>query len=204
MWANSKFNFRYLLRLDDDYFVCVDRLLNELPFRPTANLSWGSYHCQYHEIVYMDEAWVLFSKDVIEKFLAQNLRSLLCHPFGDQMFSLWINATRIILTDFDDHRLHHYPPAGKLSEFFSMTDVCNKYIGIHGSYPDLMQHLWMNSDDGPKTITKLTTLNTTCSLPKIFDVDKFEGFYKHKPKLCLEKPRWISGSWEGSESQEFQ
>ena len=64
-----------------------------------------------------------------------------------------------------------------------------------------MQHLWMNSDDGPKKITKLTTLNTTCPFPKIFDVNKLSGIYEHKPKFCLERPRWISGSWEGSENQ---
>ena len=99
MWAKAKFNFQYILRIDDDYFVCVDRLLNELPFSPKTNLSWGRHHCQYRDRVYMDEAWALFSKDVIEKFLAQDLRSMLCHPFGDQTFSSWINATRINLRD---------------------------------------------------------------------------------------------------------
>ena len=89
MWAKAKFNFQYLLRLDDDYFVCIDRLVNELPFRPKTSLSWGWYHCKWN-IVRMDEAWSLFSEDVIEQFLAQDLNSMLCHPFGDQTFTLWI------------------------------------------------------------------------------------------------------------------
>ena len=41
MWAKAKFNFQYFLRLDDDYFVCMDKLANELPSRPRKNLSWG-------------------------------------------------------------------------------------------------------------------------------------------------------------------
>ena len=45
MWAKAKFNFQYLLRLDDDYFVCMDRMVNELHFRPKRSLSWGWYHC---------------------------------------------------------------------------------------------------------------------------------------------------------------
>ena len=201
MWAKAKFNFQYLLRLDDDYFVCMERLLNELHFRPKKELSWGRYHCHDQNLVYMDESWALFSEDVIEKFLAQNLRSMLCHPFGDQTFTLWINATGVNLTDFDDYRLHYWPPASKLEGFFSMTDACDEFMGVHGSYPDLMQYLWRNSNDGPKNITELTLLRNTCSFPKVFDVIGFSGIYKYKPKLCLERARWVSmlKSWEGSE-----
>ena len=193
MWAKAKFNFTYLLRIDDDYFVCIERLMNELPSRPRTRLSWGWYHCQFHDIVYMDESWSLFSGDVIEQFLAQDPRSMLCHPFGDQTFSMWINATRINLTDFDDRRLHYWPPAGKSKEFFTMTSVCDKYIGIHGSYPDLMQQLWVNSNDTPKNTTKLTLLKNTCPLAKIFDVNRFQGIYKFKPRLCIDRPRWVTG-----------
>ena len=201
MWAKARFKFQYFLRLDDDYFVCMDRLVNELSSRPKANLSWGRYHCHKKHLVYMDESWALFSEDVIEKFLAQDLRAMLCHPFGDQTFTLWINATGVNLTDFDDHRLHYWPPASKLREFISMTNVCDKFMGVHGSYPDLMQYLWRNSNDGPKNITELRLLRNTCSLLKVFDVNTFAGIYKHKPKLCLDKPRWDSKlkSWQGSE-----
>lgn len=202
MWAKTKFNFQYLLRLDDDYFVCMARLVSELPARPKKNLSWGRYHCQYEDLVYMDESWALFSEDVIEQFLAQDLNSMLCHPFGDQTFTLWINATRLNLTDFDDYRLHYWPPAGKVNKFFSMTAVCDRLIGIHGSYPNLMPHLWKNSSDGPNNIPPVTLLKDTCLLPKIFDVDKFQGVFKHKPKLCLDRPRWTTGlkSWSGAQN----
>lgn len=207
MWAKAKFHFQYFLRLDDDYFVCMDRLINELPFRPKKNLSWGAYHCSHKELVYMDESWALFSEDVIQTFLAQNLSSMMCHGFGDQTFSMWINATKIRLIDFNDYRLHFYPPAGKLTRFFQITAVCNHFIGIHGSYPGLMKYLWLNNNDnGPKDIIKPPLLNNTCPFTKVFNVYKFKRIYRLEPKPCLERPRWShSGltSWEGMENVQF-
>ena len=201
MWAKAKFNFQYFLRLDDDYFVCIDRLANELPSRPRKNLSWGWYHCSTENIVYMDEAWALFSEDVIEQFLAQDLLSIMCHPFGDQTFSLWINVTRLHLTHFDDRRLHHQPRAGKTEQFFFMSDFCDKFIGIHGSYPNIMPHLWTESNDGPKNITSLTLLNDNCPLKHVFDLNEIGGIYRYTPKPCLDRPRWVTTfkSWKGSE-----
>ena len=201
MWAKAKFNFQYFLRLDDDYFVCMDKLANELPSRPRKNLTWGWYHCQSENIVYMDEAWALFSEDVIEQFLAQDLRSIMCHPFGDQTFSFWINATRINLTNFDDRRLHHQPRVGKTKKFFLMSDFCEKYIGIHGSYPNIMPHLWTNSNDGSKNITSMTLLNDTCPLKQVFDVNEVRGIYQFTQKPCLDRPRWVGKLqvWKGSE-----
>ena len=44
-WANARYKFEYFLRIDDDYFVCMDRLLLELPHRPRDKLYWGYVHC---------------------------------------------------------------------------------------------------------------------------------------------------------------
>lgn len=33
-WSMQKYNFDFFLRMDDDYFVCLKRLLFEIPFRP--------------------------------------------------------------------------------------------------------------------------------------------------------------------------
>ena len=44
-WANAWYKFKYFLRIDDDYFVCMDRLLFELPHRPREKLYWGYVHC---------------------------------------------------------------------------------------------------------------------------------------------------------------
>ena len=44
-WAYVRYEFKYFLRIDDDYFVCMDRLLLELPHRPLTKLYWGHVHC---------------------------------------------------------------------------------------------------------------------------------------------------------------
>jgi hypothetical protein len=45
-WANRNYKFDFLLRVDDDYFICMDRLFLELPYRKTVrNLYWGHVHC---------------------------------------------------------------------------------------------------------------------------------------------------------------
>ena len=45
-WANKTLSFDYLLRIDDDQFLCLERLLAELPYRPRKRLYWGYIHCQ--------------------------------------------------------------------------------------------------------------------------------------------------------------
>lgn len=46
-WASERYNFQYLLRVDDDYFICFERLLLELEFhRPKRAFRWGWLHCR--------------------------------------------------------------------------------------------------------------------------------------------------------------
>ena len=45
-WANRNYKFDFLLRVDDDYFICMDRLFLELPYRKMVRkLYWGHIHC---------------------------------------------------------------------------------------------------------------------------------------------------------------
>ena len=45
-WANRNYKFDFLLRVDDDYFICMDRLFLELPRRKVIRkLYWGYIHC---------------------------------------------------------------------------------------------------------------------------------------------------------------
>ena len=46
-WASKRYNFQYFLRLDDDYFICLHRLIHELESnRPKENFQWGWLHCE--------------------------------------------------------------------------------------------------------------------------------------------------------------
>ena len=45
IWVMENFDFSFFLRIDDDQYLCLDRLLYELPFRKEKNLYWGYQHC---------------------------------------------------------------------------------------------------------------------------------------------------------------
>ena len=74
-WANERYDFQYFLRLDDDYFVCFEKLMLELEVvRPRERFQWGWLHSygkgrNSHPLVsvYMD------------KFLSQKVRFRLFH-----------------------------------------------------------------------------------------------------------------------------
>ena len=51
-WANKTLSFDYLLRIDDDQFLCLERLLAELPYRPRKRLYWGYMHCQQGTLLF--------------------------------------------------------------------------------------------------------------------------------------------------------
>lgn len=191
-WAKAKFDFQYLLKIDDDYFLCLKRLLSELPMRPKNKLVWGNFHCN-SGITWADEAFVIFSRDIIHKFLAQDKNKMLCHPFGDQTYSLWLNNMN--KSYFHDTRLHHDPPASFSPVFENITNVCDSYIGIHGTYEKKMREFGLNANDGAKDLGSLTipSFSTFCATTK-FDHRVFISKYNFEPKPCIENPTWINST----------
>lgn len=207
MWATAKFHFVYLLRVDDDFFVCLERLKAELPYRPTQRLIWGSYHCWYRDLIYVDEAWILFSSDIVERFLSQDPRRILCHPHADQQIPVWINKLYSYtesLVQFDDRRLHLYPPAVTLEKFRNLHRVCNSYVGVHGSSPEMMRNFGHHGGDAPKSSSSLksTHVTETCHFLNVFNISKITGRYKFELRPCLTNPRWTPKEemWLGIQS----
>ena len=49
-WVNERYDVRYFLRLDDDYFVCFRKLMAELKLRPKEKFIWGWLHCSHKGI----------------------------------------------------------------------------------------------------------------------------------------------------------
>lgn len=66
-WALARFDFDYFLKLDDDGFLCVPRLLADLDHVPDEKLFWGKYFCEQGFFV-ADENFMLFSGDVVTWF----------------------------------------------------------------------------------------------------------------------------------------
>ncbi|XP_032221470.2 uncharacterized protein LOC5520674 [Nematostella vectensis] len=186
-WAMAHYEFQYLLRVDDDYFVCLNRLLNELPRRPKNNLVWGHFYC-LKDLVYVDEAWMIFSVDVIRKFLSQDDKHLVCHPHADQQIAIWLNNIpgRIY---FNDPRLHH-ARAGLIPEFKTKRDICNVYLGVHGAYSDLMAYFGEVSNDEAKGhVMNIADYRLGCPHWG-FEWTEMAGFYRFEPKPCVNMSSW--------------
>ncbi|XP_068677014.1 uncharacterized protein [Montipora foliosa] len=204
MWAAVKYKFTYFLRLDDDYFLCLERLKFELRHRPTKILSWGRYHCGTG-LIYMDEAWTLFTHDVIVRFLSQDPQRILCHPHADQQLPIWINSVfnkSDNLIHFDDQRLHLSKGPEKVKMFEKLTNACDSFMGIHGSSPELMQRFWKYSNDNAKEVTALTGILQTCKKPFAFDVSRMGKAFRFDPRPCIQNPQWRPGEimWTGINS----
>jgi len=202
MWAAVKYDFKYYLRLDDDYFVCLERLQHELRHRPTKMLSWGSYHC-HNMLVYVDEAWTLFTHDVIVRILSQDPQRMLCHPHADQELPIWMDSVfnkTDDVTHFDDKRLYHYPPARTVDRFKNLANACDSHMGIHGSSPELMRIFWKSSNDTAKEVTTITEISATCKRPFIFDITFMALPCKFDLRPCIKNPQWTPGEtmWAGA------
>ena len=206
MWAKAKFDFDYMLHMDDDYFLCLDKLKSELYHRPARSLVWGSYHCKSQDIIYVDEAWIVFSTDVIERFLSQDPRSIVCHPHSDQQIAFWLGSLyggKTSLIEFNDRRLHHYPPARQLEKFKNFPQVCRTYLGVHGSSPEMIRNFGRDSGDAPSWVTRslaLTRLTKTCHFRNVFNISLVAGMYKFELRPCIANPRWTPGEgmWRGT------
>ncbi|KAL9950568.1 hypothetical protein ACROYT_G043084 [Oculina patagonica] len=206
MWAKAKFDFAYMLHMDDDYFLCLEKLKSELYHRPRKALVWGSYHCSFKDIIYVDEAWILFTSDVIERFLSQDPQRVVCHPHSDQQIGFWLSSlygNKTTLIEFDDHRLHHYPPAREMENFKNFPRVCDKYLGVHGSSPEMIRNFWRNSGDARELLVrspKLTRITETCHFTNVFNISLMGGMYKFELRPCIKNPRWTPGEgmWQGT------
>ena len=195
-WAFKRNKFDFFLRIDDDHFLCLDRLLYELNFRPKQALYWGFVHCK-PKIVRVDEAWLILTHDLIEEILEKRNSTLLCSPYGDQAAALWMSDSSKNVTYFMDNRRIVHKSAGKDQTFFT-ADVCTKYLSLHGSYPRAMRQLWLATSDFrgrvpgsiSYTVNEIEPFDKLCRHSPQFDYRGFIPEYQFKPKPCSENPKW--------------
>jgi hypothetical protein len=200
-WAQAKYKPEFFLRIDDDYFLCIERLLNELPQRPKKKVVWGFWHCDLPTVTFIDESFILLTFDLVETFLSWDESSLLCHPFGDQQLAIWLNHLPAI-NAFFDIRLHHHPPASKTSKFSNMVNICDRYLGLHGTYPNEMRKFWVVANDGKKRLTEwISVYPKACHYRPYFKWRDIKQQFRHKPELCKNNPRWTMKRemWVGRE-----
>ena len=181
-WATAKFDFQYFLTIDDDYFLCLKRLVRELPTRPKQHLVWGHFHCSVG-ITWIDEAFMVLTPDIIYKFLSQNESTMLCHAHADQQVGLWLNNITERLF-FHDPRLWHHPPASYSPQFADATNVCGSYLGIHGTYPEKMRYFGKNSNDSAKDVFVMPEFKGFCPYTT-FDHRRIYPPNNFEPKPCI-------------------
>ena len=223
-YSREHFDYDYFLRIDDDHFLCLDRLLYELPFRKKSALIWGFIHCK-PRIVRVDEGWLLMSADLVDEALSKYNTTLQCHPYGDQAVALWMIDSKYNVTYFSDNdRVIHEATSYHLEKYLR-KDICILYLSLHGSYPETMKKYWSiihnNSNSNSKQsndndsrpqkrlqyhIPPIKQFHEVCPFPeKDFDVNYFYPDLRFQPKPCKDEPIWRSASkvWSREEHGEL-
>lgn len=190
IWAVQNFYFDYFMRMDDDYFLCLDRLIQELPLPPQRLYHWGYVHC-IPKIVRPEESIIMFSRDLVEMFLTQDPLLIKSHPWADQMIATWVRELQLPKIYNHDPRLHHMPTllhVKNVTEIFK--DVCSKFIGVHGSYPKHMKILWQLRESKEYPSSSLNEYTQECRFPQIFLWETFSKFWRYEPKRLIANPVW--------------
>ena len=100
---------------------------------------WGWVHC-IDRITRPEESILLFSNDMIKKFLDQNPKVMQCHSLADQMTGLWSNDLGIIHLFRHDSGIHHTPIVSEEPSLRTLPNICQSYMAIHGTYPNDMRN----------------------------------------------------------------
>jgi len=196
-WGYQRYDFSFYLRLDDDYFVCLNNLMNDLQYRKQDKLLyWGWLHCN-NKIVNIDEGFLITSKDLVQEIIKRN-HSLCCHPMGDQMVAMWINGL-----DHEGYDVIYFPDNGRLMHFHNHlksdnSDMCKRILGVHEAYPKQMHRYWSLTKDNWFSIQRdefvkveRKAYSSYCRWPKGWDWRVLSTHWRHQPKSCWQPGvRW--------------
>ena len=159
-WMSYHYSFDFFLRLDDDYFLCIERLLGDIECLLKSGAYQSPIYAGYracrkdHKISYVDESYILFSSVIIDRVLAAS--DLKCSGYGSLTAGAWVTAGGPGNPEGDvafvnDYRLDNWgswwSDSGKMP-MFSKRDLsghshaCELALGIHHTYPDDMYTLW--------------------------------------------------------------
>ena len=141
----------------------------------------------------VDEGFVIVSNDLIQHFIKEENKSLMCHPFGDQAMIMWINAIENV-TYFGDPRVHHEVTADKpiLEQY---PEICSKFLALHGSYPAQIEQYWRRILVVRKRKYRVPRITYPCgNMNKTFEKNNFQGMYYADPIPCRDSPVWNIGN----------
>lgn len=130
----------FFLRIDDDSFLCLHRLLYELKALPRSQLFWGRFWCREGRNR-ADENFMLFSRDIVELLADERLVGKLL-PYDDQVtlgwnFGYW--SWVLNFTVFDDQKrldaqqgyLTKYMHQDSPADTVHLAKFCENFIYAH-------------------------------------------------------------------------
>ena len=195
-WMSYEFTFDFFLRLDDDYFLCLRRLLDELEVtralaEAPLKIFGGLVMCNVYSMTRIDEAYMLLSADLVHRII--ETPDVQCASDAGTTASWWFAEGHPLnqlgdVTWVNDPRLDHQgdlisgPP-----ELF--PDICVRHMGVHRTYPTMMGTFWEAAKDKPAPIpgeigngTSVLSYvydgkcsNTGPVTQQLFRSDRFEG-----------------------------
>jgi len=190
-WVYERYDLDFLLRIDDDQYLCFDRLVYELPHRKKEiPIVWGFMHC-VKSAVRIDEGFMIISRSLFDIFM-EKYDTLVCHKLGDQAIALWLveiqKSTNV--TFFQDSRIYH-EEASYSDEIKNTTNICNKYLSLHGTYHKEMKMFHEKFEEDYNKSYVITPITKKCTLStKTFNFSYFKGRWFGTTKPCRDKPLW--------------
>lgn len=140
--------FNFFLRIDDDSFLCLHKLVYELKSVPRRQFFWGRFWCREGRNR-ADENFMLFSRDVVELLGNDALVGRLL-PYDDQVtlgwnFGYW--SWVLNLTIFDDQKrldaqqgnLTEYMHSDTPVDLRTLAGFCDKFLYAHHVKADIMR-----------------------------------------------------------------
>eukprot|EP00177_Eucheuma_denticulatum_P004739 GFKZ01008614.1.p1 GENE.GFKZ01008614.1~~GFKZ01008614.1.p1 ORF type:complete len:379 (-),score=33.73 GFKZ01008614.1:2457-3593(-) len=141
-------SFAFYLRIDDDSFLCLNKLIYELKALPREQFFWGRFWCREGRNR-ADENFMLFSHDVVQLLADDTVVGRLI-PFDNEVtlgwnFGYW--SWVLNLTIFDDQKrldaqqgnlteyMHLDPPA----EEYTLRQFCEDFLYAHHVKPGTMR-----------------------------------------------------------------
>ena len=188
VYVALNYDFDYFLRVDDDYFLCLNRLLQELPYPRASRFLWAWIHC-INGITRPDEGLLLFSQDILREFINQDPEKIRCTAYGGQNVGIWAQDLNFTNVFRHDVRLHHTPTVQEKPSLREVKGVCQKYMGVHGCYADDMETLWSNRGTNVTVTGDLVTNSAVCTKKHVMNWKAFGGGkYRRKPERCITNP----------------
>ena len=123
-WAVSHIKLQFFLRLDEDGYLCVDSLMQELPHLIDRHFISGRFHCDPGK-TRTDENFMLISRNSEEYFLQGWVNSRL--PFdGATMLALNICSQIVRLWREEGWTFRGDQLRPRWVEPFDIEDVCRQ------------------------------------------------------------------------------